>query len=926
MKLILISFLFCTPIILNGQSLDTIDSLQALLKNAKDKEERHYLRLDLANEFFAVSSYRSDSLAKIILNDSEIKNNIDLHSKTLNLLARINFKEQKDFEALKYFKALDSVLEENNIQNELLVNSKYQQSQIAKFSFTEHGLALSKKYLQDMLSVAKAMKDQTQIHKSYQAFGNYYGLMADVVQNKDFYDSAVYFFQKALDFFLLEHDTLNISQAYWNLSSVAIRKQELNKAENYLLRRVSILKNPTNLGELGNSYNNLGGFYSRRVKDHEKGLIYYDSAMSVYENSGFANQSFRLGIYNGYALTYYDLGRYKEGFEWLDKAYLLKDSLDRNKSREATINFESKYQSEKKQAEIDLLEAGNKLVLEEKRKQLIVLLGTVVAIFLSTLFLFLLYRNRQKTTRKLQEINEMKSTFFANISHEFRTPLTLIKAPVEMQLDSNELSEIHREQLISVTKNADRLLDLVDQLLDLSKLEAKKIAIKVSAIKPKIWLKAITQVFQFSAEQKDIDFKVNIDVDDTEIFLDAQLIEKVVNNLLSNAIKYTNEGGTIIFDAKIEEGLLKIVSYNTGELIAIDNQNKVFDRFHQLNANGTGVGIGLALVKELVELHHGKISFRCDNSFNVFSAEIPINKAAYSVSELSLMVPDTNGHDELLKFKKIITNVESNNGINNKNGHAREELPILLIVEDNAEIRKLIRQQFELNYEIEEAENGKKGIEKALDIVPDIIISDIMMPETDGIELTRKLKTDERTSHIPIILLTAKAGEENELIGLENKADDYMLKPFSSEKLRIRVENLIQVRKKLRQRYSQEIILRPKDIAISSHDEVFLEKVQILLDKKLTDSEFTSEYFSTEIGMSRMQLHRKLKALVGLSTTEFIRSQRLKMATHILLNSDINISEVAYEVGFNDPSYFTKCFKASYGISPGNYAKAQLQK
>jgi YesN/AraC family two-component response regulator len=279
-----------------------------------------------------------------------------------------------------------------------------------------------------------------------------------------------------------------------------------------------------------------------------------------------------------------------------------------------------------------------------------------------------------------------------------------------------------------------------------------------------------------------------------------------------------------------------------------------------------------------------------------------------------------------MQVEKSSSSIEVQNNIDFLEEEVTENLPLLLIVEDNAEIRKLIRQQFELDYNIKEAENGKKGIQIALEIVPDIIISDIMMPETDGIELTKQVKNDERTSHIPIILLTAKAGEENELIGLKNKADDYILKPFSPENLRVRVQNLIELRKKLRERYSQEVILRPKDIAISTHDEVFLEKVQILLDEKLTESEFTSEYFSIEIGMSRMQLHRKLKALVGLSTTEFIRSQRLKMATHILLNSDINISEVAYEVGFNDPSYFTKCFKASYGISPGNYAKAQLQK
>lgn len=926
MKFILTTILFFTQIILGAQSISKIDSIQSQLNHTNDFEVQQYLRLDLANEFLAISPYKSDSLAKLVWSDSKIKNNVDLYSKTLNLLARINFNEQRDFEALKYFKALDSVLEKNDIQNELLVNSKFQQSQIAKFTFTEQGLALSKVYLEEMLTVAKGMHDQTQIHRSYQAYGNYFGLLADVTKNEDLYDSAIYFFQKALDFFLIEHDTLNISQSYWNLSSVAVRTKEFKQAEEYLLKRVNLLRNVNNLLELGNSYNSLAGFYSRRVQNYEKGLTYYDSAMAVYQKTGFMNQSSRLGIYNGYALTYYDLGRYKEGFEWLDKAYLLKDSLDRNKSREATINFESKYQSDKKQAEIEILEASNKLVLEEKRNQLIAFLGAVVVVFLSALFFFLLYRNRQKTAHKLQEINEMKSTFFANISHEFRTPLTLIKAPAEMQLASEELSETHRQQLSSINRNADRLLDLVDQLLDLSKLEAKKIVLKVRPVQPANWLKAFTQSFQYVAAQKNIKLKVSIECAEEEMMLDPHLLEKVISNLLTNAVKYTNNEGEIIFEATIKAETLHLKIQNTGELISSGNHDKVFERFYQLNTHTTGVGIGLALVKELVELHHGSISLTTSTTHNIFAIEIPINSTAYNKAEIDRTQTEKmnlNGRAQQEIRNKLVENVSEEAFTDDLLNADRS---ILLIVDDNAEIRRLIKQQFESDYQIEEAENGKIGIQKAISIVPDIIISDIMMPETDGIELTRQLKTDERTSHIPIILLTAKAGEENELIGLENKADDYILKPFSPEKLRLRVQNLIEIRRKLRDRYSQEVILKPKDIAISTHDEIFLEKVQILLDKKLTESEFTSEYFSREIGMSRMQLHRKLKALVGLSTTEFIRSQRLKMATYILLNSDINISEVAYEVGFNDPSYFTKCFKASYGISPGNYAKAQLQK
>ena len=248
----------------------------------------------------------------------------------------------------------------------------------------------------------------------------------------------------------------------------------------------------------------------------------------------------------------------------------------------------------------------------------------------------------------------------------------------------------------------------------------------------------------------------------------------------------------------------------------------------------------------------------------------------------------------------------------------------MLVVEDRSDLRKMIRGHFEETFTVLEAENGKTGINVAIDRIPDIVISDIMMPVKDGIELSYTLKTDERTSHIPIILLTAKAGDENVIAGLETGADDYLTKPFNKEVLKTKVQNLIDLRAKLRERYSQEVILHPKDIAITSVDEKFLERVQVIVDNELSESSFNAETFCKEIGMSRMQLHRKLKALTGLTTTEFIRSQRLKMAIHLLQNADINISEVGYSVGFNDPSYFAKCFRETYHCTPTEYASRSV--
>ncbi|MCB0469768.1 MAG: response regulator, partial [Flavobacteriaceae bacterium] len=246
---------------------------------------------------------------------------------------------------------------------------------------------------------------------------------------------------------------------------------------------------------------------------------------------------------------------------------------------------------------------------------------------------------------------------------------------------------------------------------------------------------------------------------------------------------------------------------------------------------------------------------------------------------------------------------------------------VMLIIDDNADIRALVKELFKSTYQIVEAKNGEQGLKLAAEHVPNIIISDVMMPEMDGYELTSKLKTDERTSHIPVILLTARVEDQDKYKGLETGADDYILKPFKSNELKARVSNLITIREKLKARYTQELILVPKDFAITNLDEIFLRKLQDIMENHLVEPDFNVQEFSEAVGMSRMQLHRKLKALTGLTATEFIRSQRLKLAAELLKKSDANISEIGYMVGFNDHSYFTKCFKEAYGCSPTDYVK-----
>lgn len=507
-------------------------------------------------------------------------------------------------------------------------------------------------------------------------------------------------------------------------------------------------------------------------------------------------------------------------------------------------------------------------------------------------------------TERLKQLNDYKTKLYTNLSHEFRTPLTLISAPVKKQLQSNDLSSDTREDLMLVDRNANKLSGLVNQLLELSKLESGFIKLKISYSNIELFLHAIVASFVPLAVQKTLKLTTNIKVTQFAWY-DADVIEKIINNLLSNAIKYTPKGGTIIFNSEIKSGQLTLSVQNDISEIKEQEISKIFDRFYQIDSNNEGFGIGLSLIKELVTLNKGTIHAEYVNETAIhFLVTLPVEKEVFNDAEIHEPSPHELKH-ELSKEEKT------------SKQHSEKE--IILIVEDNVDMLQFVTRMFEPKYKVIQAQDGLEGINKAFQYIPDVIISDIMMPKTDGITLCNTLKTDEKTSHIPIILLTAKSGEENELIGLKTGADDYILKPFNPEKIQIRVQKLIEIRNNLRMRYQQDVSLKPQDIAITATDEKFLNKLQQILDERLVDPEFNADYFSKEIGMSRMQLHRKLVALTGLSTTMFIKSQRLKHAVALLENSNSNVAEVAYSSGFNSPSYFTKSFKDTYGKSPVDY-------
>ncbi len=519
---------------------------------------------------------------------------------------------------------------------------------------------------------------------------------------------------------------------------------------------------------------------------------------------------------------------------------------------------------------------------------------------------------KKKEAEKLHELDRIKTEFFTNISHEFRTPLTLILGPLEKLMTEDQVKDA-QPQYNLIYKNATKLLSLINQLLDLSSIDAGKMKLEVEIADLINFIKGILAYFQSMAESKNINIEFRSDENKLEIYLDKDKIEKIISNLLSNALKFSHKDGHIVVSVLKKEDHVEISVEDDGIGIEQEDIKNIFNRFYKAKSSTIqdGTGIGLALVKELIELHNGSITVESKlNTGTKFNIKLPSGEELYKG-----LIVERKQEVELKPKRHEKQKVE----VEEKLEERKDDSPKILIVEDNKDLQKFIKENIGKEYSVFEASNGKDGLDKSFEIIPDLIISDIKMPEMDGIELCEKIKTDEKTSHIPVILLTARSTLENKLEGLETGADDYITKPFKIQELQVRVGNLVEQRKKLRQRFRKEVLLEPKDIAITSYDEKFLIRILEILEQNYSNEDFTADEFSKKAGLSRMQLHRKLQALTDQSASEFIRNFRLKRAMKLLSARKGNISEIAFEVGFNNPSYFTECFKVLFGFSPSEY-------
>ncbi len=525
-------------------------------------------------------------------------------------------------------------------------------------------------------------------------------------------------------------------------------------------------------------------------------------------------------------------------------------------------------------------------------------------------------RIERMNRENIEKLNKAKLQFFTNISHEFRTPLTLILGPLEKIMSYGEGETDFKEHLGTINRNAQRLLRLVNQLLDFRKAEAGKLKLRVSEGNIVEFIKELKLSFEGLAERKRIKFDFKASADIILLWFDPDQFEKILYNLLSNAFNHTPEGGTITIGAIASDDTLEIFVEDNGSGIKPENFKSIFKRFNSNDTMSQSTGIGLALTKSLVEMHCGHIKVdSVEHEYSRFTVKLPLGRGHFKDSEIAKTptAPSfVKGAEEYAEYSQTIASNST---------HATGKK--ILIVEDNAEVRAFIRSIFASNYEILEAENGREGLAVAEAESPEVILSDVMMPGMDGLTFCKHIKENVRTSHIPIILLTARTSLIAQLEGMENGADDYITKPFNAQLLQLKIRNLIESREQFRRLFSdnETLKLEPKKVTLTSADADFIQIALDSIELNMSNSEYSVEEFGKDVGMSRMQLYRKLKALTGMSANEFIRSIRLKRAAQLLSQNQLTVAEVTYEVGFTDLQYFRNCFKKQFGTNPSEYGK-----
>ena len=517
----------------------------------------------------------------------------------------------------------------------------------------------------------------------------------------------------------------------------------------------------------------------------------------------------------------------------------------------------------------------------------------------------------EQLSRELEEATHAKLVFFTNVSHDFRTPLTLIADPVNQLLADKSLGERPHQLLELMKKNVNILLRLVNQILDFRKVENGRMELHLEPFDLLSSFRGWNDSFRMALLKKHISFSFETTPDtDFRMMADSEKMERIYFNLLSNAVKYTPENGKIMVRLEAEATNFRFSVFNSGSHISPKEVDAIFERFYQIDGHQAGTGIGLALVRAFVEMHGGQITAHSDEKGATFTVLFPAQSVSqYHPTVVTLPSEEAEVSTTLVETDFPMGEEETRDA----------DRPTVLVIDDNADIRNYVKTLLAEEYHVLDAPEAATGIRLAMKYVPDVIVSDVMMPGMDGVECCRRLKTELQTCHIPVILLTACSLDEQRIQGYNGGADSYISKPFNSQLLLSRIRNLIDSRRQLRQFFGDNQTLAKENICDIDKD--FVSRFKSLVEEKMRDPELNVEDLGKDMGLSRVQLYRKLKSLTNYAPNELLRQARLKKATSLLASKEMTVAEIAYEVGFSSPSYFTKCYKEQFGESPTDFLK-----
>lgn len=537
------------------------------------------------------------------------------------------------------------------------------------------------------------------------------------------------------------------------------------------------------------------------------------------------------------------------------------------------------------------------------------------------------YERQRQLTTEIEEMTKAQLMFFTNVSHEFRTPLTLIEDPVDHLLDDKTVKGNHRQLLEMIRRNVHVLMQLINEVLDFRKIQTGKMQLQLSSFDLNNTVKGWMADFEATAQKKNIQLVGHLPEGPLPMVADLTKVSRIYFNLMSNALKFTPSGGTIQTTIVSKDNKYEISISDTGIGMDENDQQHVFDRFYQSKGTSGGTGIGLSLVKSFAELHGGHVKVESKKGEgSTFTISLPIKNAG------PVNVLQTNGEVcgemESSTLPEFVSSSSSDNTISEQQAlneltipEQKQDVPTILVIDDNQDVRNYLHTLLNTRFRVVEADNGEAGLKVASKEVPDLVVCDVMMPVMDGLEFCNRMKSEIATSHIPVILLTARTLESQQTEGYEHGADSYITKPFSARLLMARIDNLLRSRIQLKALFSTDETKQDKDLPseekqLSNTDQSFISRLRHIIHERMTDTDFSVEVIGAEIGLSRVQLYRKVKALTGSTPVDLIRKARLSQSYHLLQTTDMSISEVAYTVGFSAPSYFTKCFKEEYGLLP----------